>query len=132
MPNHSTITNQVPPKTQTHSKPRIPLPSTTTEIKSRKSATTPNYSHQLTSQASAKKNYPVFPRVPVSKGSSTKKKKGSPKAALNVLGTGYWVLGTSDYRPAAAAAGIIPAIAIPSIRASTLSTLAPVSVQPST
>jgi hypothetical protein len=45
--------------------------------------------------------------------------------------TEYWIL---LYRPAAApaAAGIIPAIFIPSIRASTVSRLAPVSVHAST
>jgi hypothetical protein len=113
--------------------PRIetPLPSTTPPRKSMNKGRNRQSIPPVTTQIRTNPVYAVLPRALCVKGLPSSQKK---RAAVKGCPSRNSVLGTRYYLPAAApaAAGIIPAIAIPSIRASTFSTLAPVSVQAST
>jgi hypothetical protein len=87
MPNHSTITNQVPPKTHPDQNQEIPLLQTKPVPKPRKKASQHRTIPPVNHPGKCQKELPCVPQFPLSKGFSTKKKKGSQKAALNELGT---------------------------------------------
>jgi hypothetical protein len=127
----STITNQVRTEVSNLRQEKIPLQSTHRTSKSKNKERKAQPVPPVNSEDSYHRNYPVKPLCHLClRFFERSRKKGRPqRPPSRKLGTG-----TRYYLPAdaPAAAGIMPAIAIPSIRASTFSTLAPVSVQAST